>query len=243
MANIEITVTQIGDVEYAKAVTLGSYTPPGALFGSDTLNLHWPTVPATPLPASEQGKKIVIWGGSSAMGSLSISYAKQAGYTVISTSSPHNFAILKECGADHIFDHSDPATVEKIQSLFPVDYWFDTIALKDSVSTILKILAPEGKPATKAHILTLLPSVMFGIKEFPEGITVQFHQFSTHAPANVDWHKHFLAQGGFMEKAIKQGILKGVPADIVGGLDSVSNAIEKSYKGVSGRKLVVEPWS
>lgn len=206
------------------------------------MNLHWPTVPASPLPASEQGKKIVIWGGSSAMGALSISYAKQAGYTVISTSSPHNFSILKECGADHIFDHSDPATIEKIQDLFPIDYWFDTIALKDSVSTILKILAPEGKPVTKAHILTLLPSVMFGIKEFPEGITVQFHQFSTHAPANADWHKHFLASGGFIEQAIKQGILKGVPADVSGGLDSVSDAIEQSYKGVSGRKLVIEPW-
>jgi len=57
------------------------------------------------------------------MGVLYISYAKQAGYTVISTSSPHNFDLLKAAGADYVFDHSDPSTLEKIRNLFPIDYW------------------------------------------------------------------------------------------------------------------------
>jgi NADPH:quinone reductase-like Zn-dependent oxidoreductase len=225
-------------------VTLASYTPPGALFAKSTLGLYWPTVPASPLPASEQGKKILIWGGSSAMGSLSISHAKLAGYTVISTSSPHNFDLLKASGADYIFDHSDPATVDKIRDLFPIDYWYDTISLKPSVSTIIKILAPEGKPVTKANILVLLPPVMFGITEFPEGITVQFHRFSTHAPENAEWHEHFLARGGFMEKAIKTGALRGVPANVLGGLEKASDGIEKLHGGVvSGQKIVIEPWA
>jgi D-arabinose 1-dehydrogenase-like Zn-dependent alcohol dehydrogenase len=51
---------------------------------------------------------------------------------------------LKSLGADHIFDHSDPATVDTIRNLFPIDYWLDTISLRPTVSTILKILAPEG---------------------------------------------------------------------------------------------------
>jgi len=231
---------QIGDVEPTKAVTLASYTPPGALFGM--LKMHYPSVPASPLPASEQGKKILIWGGSSAMGSLSISYAKQAGYTVISTSSPHNFDLLKACGADHVFDHSDPATVEKIRDLFPIDYWFDTISLKPSVSTIVKILAPEGQPVTKANILVLLPPVMIGLTDFPDGITVQFHRFSTHAPENAEWQKHFLSRGGFMEQAIKSNVLKGVPAKVLGGLERVAEGIEEVHAGVSGKKIVIEPW-
>jgi NADPH:quinone reductase-like Zn-dependent oxidoreductase len=233
---------QIGDVAFTKAVTLASYTPPGALFGDSTLKMQFPTIPASPLPVSEQGKKIVIWGGSSAMGSLSISYAKQAGYEVISTSSPHNFDLLKRCGADHIFDHNDPSTVGKIRDLFPIDYWYDTISLKPSVSTILKILAPEGEPVTKATILVLLPPVMIGMTEFPEGITVQFHRFSTHSPENAGWHKYFLARGGFLEKAIKGDVLKAVPAEVLGGLESVATGIEKVHSGVSGRKIVIEPW-
>jgi NADPH:quinone reductase-like Zn-dependent oxidoreductase len=204
--------------------------------------MHWPTIPATPLPASEQGKKILIWGGSSAMGSLCISYAKQAGYTVVSTSSPHNFGLLKSLGADYIFDHSDPATIKKVRDLFPIDYWLDTISLKPSISTILKILAPDGEPVTKANIVTLLPPFLYGVIELPEGITAQFYQFSTHAPENVDWHKHFLARGGFMENAIKQGLLRGVLPSVLGGLDKVSEGLDKIDKGVSGQKIVIEPW-
>ena len=178
------------------------------------------------------------------MGSLSISYAKAAGYTVVSTSSPHNFYILKSCGADHVFDHSDPATIDAIRDLFPIDYWFDTIALKSSLSSIVRVLAPKGGSVTKAHILTLLPLVMTGMKDsdFPEGITTQFHSFSTHAPENAEWHTHFLARGGFLEKGIKEGILKAVPAEVVGGLENVADGIEKVHNGVSGRKIVVEPW-
>lgn len=177
------------------------------------------------------------------MGSLSISYAKQAGYTVISTSSPHNFDLLKACGADYIFDHSDPDTVSKIHDLFPVDYWLDTISLKSTVSTIVKILAPEGEPVTKANILVLLPPVMFGNPELPEGISVQFHRFSTHAPENVEWQEHFLASGGFIEKALKAGVLKGVPANVLGGLEKVVEGVEKLHVGVSGQKIGIEPWA
>jgi NADPH:quinone reductase-like Zn-dependent oxidoreductase len=177
------------------------------------------------------------------MGSLSISYAKLAGYTVISTSSPHNFDLLKACGADYIFDHNDPAVVSKIRNLFPIDYWFDTISLKPSVSTIFKILAPEGEQVTKAKLMVLLPPVMIGITEFPDGITVQFHRFSTHAPENAEWQEHFLARGGFLEKAIKSGALKGVPAEVLGGLDSVDDGLEKVKDGVSGKKIVIEPWA
>lgn len=179
------------------------------------------------------------------MGSLSISYAKAAGYTVISTSSPHNFDILRACGADHIFDHSDPATVGKIRDLFPIDYWYDTISLKPSLTTIFKILAPEDEPVTKARILTLLPLVMAGVKDadVPEGITTHFHRFSTHSPENAEWNNYFLARGGFIERAIKEGVLKAVPADVRGGLESASDGIESVNKGVSGKKIVIEPWA
>jgi NADPH:quinone reductase-like Zn-dependent oxidoreductase len=204
--------------------------------------MHWPTIPASSLPPNEQGKKILIWGGSSAMGSLCISLAKQAGYIVVSTSSPQNFALLKSLGADYIFDHSEAATIVKIRDLFPIDYWLDTISLKPSISTILKILAPEGEPVTKANIITFLPPFMYGITELPEGITVQFYQFSTRAPENVEWHKYFLARGGFIENAIKQGVLRGVPPNVLGGLDKVAEGLDKIDKGVSAQKIVIEPW-
>lgn len=224
-------------------MTLASYTPPGALFGGSTLNMHFPSIPAAPLPASEEGKKILIWGGSSAMGALSISYTKQAGYTVITTCSPHNFDLVRSLGADYVFDHSDPATVEKIRDLFPIDYWFDTVSLPPTLRTILKILAPEGEPVTKVDILMLLPPAMPGMPQLPEGVTARMHRFSTHSPENAGWQKWFLARGGFMEQAIKSGVLKGVPPQVIGGLDKVPEGIEMVYKGVSGKKVVIDPWA
>jgi NADPH:quinone reductase-like Zn-dependent oxidoreductase len=207
--------------------------------------MHRPTILASLLRTSEQGKKILIWSGSSAMGSLSISHAKAAGHIVINTSSPHNFDFLRSCGADHVFDHNDPATINAIRDLLLIDYWFDTIALKPSLSTLIKILAPEREPVNKANILILLPHVMTDLKtkDFPEGVTTQFHRISTHAPENADWQEHFLARGSFLKQAIKSGVLKGVPAEVVSGLDSVAGAIEKVYDGVSGKKIVVEPWA
>lgn len=234
---------KIGNVEFTKAVTLGSYTPPGALFSKSGLNLRWPTIPASPLRDNEKVKKILIWGGSSAMGSLSISYAKQAGYTVISTSSKHNLHFLKSLGADHVFDHSHPATVNAIRDLFPIDYWFDTISLKSSVSTILDILAPKGGQVTEANILLLLPPAWLGIEEFPVGITTQFYRFSTHAPENAEWRKHFLGRDGFMERGLKSGIVKGVSPEVLGGLDKVETGIDAVWTGVSARKIVIEPWA
>jgi D-arabinose 1-dehydrogenase-like Zn-dependent alcohol dehydrogenase len=170
-------------------------------------------------------------------------YAKLAGYTVISTSSPRNFDLLKACGADYIFDHSDPATINAIRDLFPIDYWLDTISLQPSITSIFKILAPEGKSLVTANILVLLPPSMIGVSNIPEGVTLQAHRFATAAPENAEWHKYFLARGGYMEQAIKNDLLKTVPADVLGGLEKVSDAFDLLLKGVSARKIVIEPWA
>lgn len=107
----------------------------------------------------------------------------------------------------------------------------------------MEILAPEGGPATKANILLLLPPAWIGIDKFPEGVTTQFYRFSTHAPENEEWHKHFLGRDGFMEQGIKSGIIKGVSPEVLGGLDKVEMGIEAVWIGVSGKKIVIEPWA
>ncbi len=253
----EREVIATGDaLPFTKAVTIASYTPPSALFGpSSVLGLTRPSIPPSPLPESEAGQKVLIWGGSSAMGALSISYAKAAGYTVISTASPHNFSIVKNAGADHVFDYHDPETVEKIRKLMPIGYFFDCVGLKQSITSIVKILAPDwkegvkgskGENVPKTPILTLLPLSFIGLTEsdFPAGISVHMHRFSTGAAENKEWAEYFLAKDGFMEKAFKDGgVLKGVPANVLGGLEKVGEGIEMLERGVSGMKVVVEPWA
>jgi hypothetical protein len=152
---------------------LTSYTPPGALFAPSTLKIHRPTIPPSPLSLSGQEKKIPIWGGSSAMGSLSISYAKAAGYTVHKLVAQfRSFAQL--------------CCRPRLRSQWPGDYRCDSQSLPHRLlvrhrcsQTSIKILAPEGGPVARANILMLLPLVMTGMRaeDFPEGVTTQFFSF------------------------------------------------------------------
>ena len=176
------------------------------------------------------------------MGALTISYAKQAGLTVIATSSPHNFPLLKDLGADHIFDRSDENTVEKIRELFPIDYWFDTISLPDTLSTLIKILSPPGKDVVKADILMLLPPSMPGMPTVPGGITAKMHMFRNKAPENAEFMEWLMGDDSYLAKGVTGGWIRGVPVEKVGGLKAVEKSIERIFHGVSGRKLVVEPW-
>jgi NADPH:quinone reductase-like Zn-dependent oxidoreductase len=63
-----------------------------------------------PLPAlegrvEETGKWILIYGGSSATGTLAIQFAKLSGYKVVTTCSPRNFELAKALGADVVLDY------------------------------------------------------------------------------------------------------------------------------------------
>ncbi|KAJ2971976.1 hypothetical protein NUW58_g9284 [Xylaria curta] len=57
---------------------------------------------------------ILIYGGSTATGIYGIKFAKASGLTVIATSSPHNFALLRAVGADHVFDYKSPTAGAEI---------------------------------------------------------------------------------------------------------------------------------
>ena len=59
---------------------------------------------------------LLIYGGSTAIiRTLAIQFAKLSGYTVLTTCSLHNFGIVREVGADMIFDYTDPKSSWEIR--------------------------------------------------------------------------------------------------------------------------------
>lgn len=54
----------------------------------------------------KSGKWILIYGGSSATGTLAIQFAKLSGYKVVTTCSPRNFALARSLGADVVLDYA-----------------------------------------------------------------------------------------------------------------------------------------
>lgn len=59
-------------------------------------------------PVASPDPLLLIYGGSTATGSLAIQFAKLNGCTVVTTCSPHNFEYVSSLGADKIFDYNDP---------------------------------------------------------------------------------------------------------------------------------------
>lgn len=242
-------VVPIGDqLSFHEAVALNTQTPPAALFSHTTLGMDRPVEP--PAKAEQKDKKILIWGGSSAMGALSICYAKLAGYEVITTCSATSVDLVRARGADHIFERNDPGIAEKIKQLLPIDFWFDTISLPDSVGPIIKLAtAQHERSGEDIKLLTLLPTTSQwspGMPEIPPFLKTQMHFFRNKAEENkdhMDWLMGTPDKPGFMERGLKGGWLKGVPSKSLGGLDKIEEGLTMIQEGKhSAVKLVIEPW-
>ena len=100
-----------GDMSYedATVLPLGLSTAACALFQKGQLALELPT--ATPHP---KGQTLLVWGGSTSVGSNAIQLAVAAGYDVVTTCSPKNFAYVEALGASRAFDYNDPNVVATI---------------------------------------------------------------------------------------------------------------------------------
>jgi NADPH:quinone reductase-like Zn-dependent oxidoreductase len=79
------------------------------LFEKDQLALQHPS--AKP---KATGQTLVVWGGSTSLGSNAIQLAVAAGYEVITTASPKNFGYVRKLGAAHVFDYRSRTAVEDI---------------------------------------------------------------------------------------------------------------------------------
>ncbi|PYI00241.1 GroES-like protein [Aspergillus sclerotiicarbonarius CBS 121057] len=63
-----------------------------------------------------QPQSILIYGGSTAVGTLAIQFAKLSGYSVITTCSlPQHESLVRSRGADQIFDYRDPTAPHRIR--------------------------------------------------------------------------------------------------------------------------------
>lgn len=89
--DLQIEIPENLSLEEAATLGVGISTVGQALY--QALDLPLPGEP------SKGGEAILIYGGSSATGSLAIQYAKLSGLEVITTCSPHNFDYIKSLGA------------------------------------------------------------------------------------------------------------------------------------------------
>ncbi|KAF8865528.1 putative zinc-binding oxidoreductase ToxD [Acephala macrosclerotiorum] len=210
------------------------------------LELPFPTLP---LEKKVNGTPILIYGGSSATGTLAIQFAKLSGLTVITTASPHNFELLKNLGADHVFDYHDPNCGAKINALMnnKLTLVFDTIATPSSAKICASAISTLPSPPLGKKIYVNLMGIDFPRQDvqnmFLLAYTISGEEFEIEGekwdavPEDFELGKRFMS---FSEKLLEEGVVKGHPVKMLeGGLGGILGGMEELKNGrVSGVKLV-----
>lgn len=242
--------------EQAVVLPLGISTAATALFQSDHLALPHPSAHPTPT-----GRTVVVWGGSTSVGSNAIQLAVASGHRVATTASPRNHGRMRELGAEIVLDYRSPSVVADLVA-----------AIGDAeVAGVLAVGTGSAEPsvavaaATGARQVALAsPSVSFGslprkagpslafaqtmvrlvganialqIAARRRGITARFvwgSSLMTNEVGPMLWHD-------YLPQALADARHVCAPAaEVVGdGLEAIQGALDRLHGGVSARKLVV----
>ena len=185
---------------------------------------------------SKPNKTLIIYGGSSSVGSMATQIATAAGIRVISILGSRNFGLATDCGAVHTISRDDPALVDKAVEAarkFPQNEFvgiFDTISSPATYEHDVKILKElDGGGFICVHPPPVIADVPAKTNIKPAMI------FAGREETSVVWE-------GFVTPALACGQLKCLPQPhVVGkGLQHVQEALELMKAGVSATKLVVE---
>ncbi|TVY35115.1 Dehydrogenase [Lachnellula occidentalis] len=222
--------------ESASVIPLGLSTAASGLFQKGMLELQHPSVPPKPT-----GKSLLVWGGSTSVGCNAIQLAVAAGYEVITTASPKNFAYVKKLGASQAFDYSSPTIIPDLIAAFKGKSLAGALAIGavkagsnfldkgPAIACIEVVSASDGNKfvACAGH-----PP-----DDVPEGVSAKFCMSASITDDEVG--KAVFVD--FLPKALEEGTFVAAPeAEVVGkGLESIQGAFEAQMKGVSAKKIVV----
>ncbi|KAI0602841.1 chaperonin 10-like protein [Biscogniauxia sp. FL1348] len=220
--------------EQASVLPLALITASVGLFGKGYLELQHPSV-----NSKSTGKSLLICGGATSVGSCAIQIAVSAGYEVITTASPKNFAYVKKLGASYVFDYQSPTIRDDIISIFSGKASAGVFAISG--------VDAEGRASVTNACLDIVSKVggvqfvsmaMPAPDKLPDGIGAKFIiAFDI---------KSDLELGNAIFRDYLPGALAAAkftpapPAEVIGeGLKAVQGGLDTLRKGVSAKKLVV----
>ncbi|KAL1596640.1 hypothetical protein SLS60_009288 [Paraconiothyrium brasiliense] len=219
-------------LERGVVLPLGISTAAAGLYQKSYLALPFPS----PDAALSYDRIVLIWGGSSSVGSCAIQLAVASGAEVFATASSRNFDYVKKLGASTVFDYHDANVGDQIvdalegKTLAGV---YHAVGADGAVQTCARI---ADRSKGKAIVVTVRGVPDNGI---PSSVRVKAISSSTifqdGNPVGPDvWRR-------YLPKALAKGALipKPDPLIIGNGLRSVQHGLDKQQAGVSARKVVV----
>lgn len=240
--------------ENAAVVPLALSTASCGLFQKDQLGLDHPSANAAPT-----GKTLLIWGGSTSVGSNAIQLAVAAGYDVITTASPRNFEYVTKLGASQVFDYHSATVVADIVAAFRGKTLAGALAIgQGSTERCVdivhacdgnKFVSTTSTPASfdkLANSRAQLPSILFRIvasnvalqlRTRPRGVRTK-SVFGTTLKLNEVSGAVYV---DFLPQALADGRFVAAPEPLVvgRGLHHLQAGLDAQLRGVSARKVVV----
>ena len=243
--------------EDAAVLPLAVLTAACGLFQTDQLGLRHPTLDAEP-----SGETLLVWGGSTSVGSNAIQLAAAAGYEVITTASPRNFEYVRSLGAAQVFDYNSPGVVPEVIAAFKGRTLAGAIAFgTTSAASCVRIVSAcqgnkfvsmasppvsfdglgggnRGRSALPRLILRLITSnVALQVRSRFRGIRTKYI-FGTTLKAN---EVAAAIYRDFLPDALAKGRYVAAPEpSVVGhGVQEFQRAMDIQLKGVSAAKVVV----
>lgn len=222
--------------EQASVLPLAFTTALVGLFHKDYLALQHPSVNNPKQP----GKALLIWGGSTSVGSNAIQLAKAAGYEVYTTASPKNFEYVKKLGASHVFDYHSPTIKDDLVAAFKGKKTAGALAIGGIIPAQYDaIIEACATVVTNTEGSDFVALAMRPPENLPAGIKTNFIN-AVYLHEEVDLgHALFT---GYLSKALAAGTFTPAPpAEVIGsGLETIQKGLEMIPAGVSAKKLVVK---
>jgi NADPH:quinone reductase-like Zn-dependent oxidoreductase len=247
------------DISYERAAVLplGLSTAACGLFQQDFLALRLPACPAEPT-----GETVLVWGGSTSVGSNAIQLAVAAGYEVITTASPRNFEYVKGLGASQVFDYRSGTVVADVIAALQGRYLAGAIAIGTgsapcclnivhaaegkkvmaTASTSVSFERIAGKRARLARLVPLLARLVWAqtallLKARRWGVRTK----PIWGSALKDNEVGPAIYDDFLPKALADGSYIPAPDPLVvgAGLGHIQTGFDVQRRGVSARKVIV----
>lgn len=183
------------------------------------------------------GKKILIYGGSSAVGGLAVQVAAHFGAIVVTTSSLKNWTEVEKRTPSRIIDHNqNPKTLlAQLQLQGPYDYIFDTIGGPTVTDVLAKLLASQGGGTIYSTFVTK------DVYELPEGVQRKAYSCPSMLQDDEELNAWFFAMFGptIEDGTIIPTKMEKVPSGFYALQECLDAVAEGKTRGV---KLVVDPW-
>lgn len=240
-----ITTAKIpSEVSFEEAVVLplSISTAAAGLYLRESLGLKLPNVPTGfPATAAQRGEvlldadreTVLLWGGSSSVGSSVIQLAVASGYQVVATASPSNYDYVKSLGASLVLDYHNPDIVPIVTQLlrpYTLVGAYDAIGSETTVRQTAKIVQALG-----GGRITSVGVAPQDVEEDVEVTRVSAANLTTQLEvAKAVW-------GDYVPAALEAGTLLPRPKELIigNGLYYIQGGLDLNKKGVSAAKVVI----